>query len=230
MIRSLGAALLLAGLGLATWSVWLQLDRPVRSVRVEGALSAAERAAIRDVVSGSLEQGVLSLDLAGLERRLRALSWPRSVTVRRLWPDGLVIGVEKESVVAAWGAGGYLNSAGKVVQLADRISGVPTLATALSPPRRAMEVYQMLESRVDAAGLSVVRLEENALGEWLMTLDGGATVALGNESISVRLDRVLAAYRRVLAERMDQVAHVDARYDNGIAVGWKETGTDYALR
>ncbi len=230
MMRSAVVAVIFAGVALAAWSAWQQLDRPVRSVRVEGTLSGAEQQAIRAVVSESLDQGVLSLDLEDLTGRIRMLSWPRSVAVRRIWPDGLVIRVEKESVVAAWGDGGYLNSAGRVVQLADGVSSVPTLATALSTPRRAMEVYQMLRSRLDAGGLSIVQLEENALGEWLMTLDGGTTVALGNESLGIRLDRVLQAYRRVLNMRREEVAHVDARYDNGVAVRWKETGTEYALR
>lgn len=236
MIRNLLALVVLAVLTLAAWSVWEQLDRPVRSVRVEGKLSAGEQQAIRDVVSESLDQGVLSLDMADLSRRIRALSWPRSVRVRRVWPDALVIRVERESVVAAWGDGGYLTSAGKVVRLADGGRDVPHLVTSMAPPRRAMEVYQMLESRVKPAGFSIARLEENELGEWLMTFEDGITVALGNEALSERLERFLLGYRRALHERREEIAHVDARYDNGIAVGWvsddsqEPADTEYALR
>ena len=233
MIRNFITIVVLLCLMLAGWSVWRQLDNPVRSVRVEGRLSPGEQGAIRDVVSRSLDEGVLSLDVAELSGRILALSWPRAVEVRRVWPDALVIRVEKESVVAAWGDGGYLNSAGKIVQLADGAEGVPELATSLSDPRRAMEIYQVLESRVNPAGLSIERLEENSLGEWLITLTGGATVALGNEALIERLERFLLAYRRALSERHDEIAHVDVRYDNGLAVRWKNmesTGTDYALR
>lgn len=220
MIRNLLAGVVLAVLTLAAWSVWEQLDRPIRSVRVEGKLSAGEQQAIRDVVSDSLNQGVLSLDTVDLSERIRALSWPRSVLVRRVWPDALVIRVERESVVAAWGDGGYLTSAGKVVRLADGGRDVPHLVTSMAPPRRAMEVYQMLESRVKPAGFSIARLEENELGGWIMTFEDSITVALGSESLSARLERFLLGYRRALHERHAEIAHVDARYDNGIAVGW----------
>jgi cell division protein FtsQ len=241
VIRNLFAAVVISCVLLAVWSVWRQLDRPVRAVRVEGLLTLAEQGAIRDVVSRSLDQGVLSLDVADLNRRIRELSWPRAVEVRRVWPDGLMIRVEKESVVAAWGDGGYLTSAGKIVQLAEGEIDVPELATSLSPPRRAMEVYQMLQSRVNPAGFTIVRLEENLLGEWLMTFDGGATVALGNEAITERLERFLFAYRRALAAHEGEIAHVDVRYDSGLAVRWAElpgvgagddepSRTDYALR
>jgi cell division protein FtsQ len=231
MLRNLIALFVALGLGFAGWSLWHQLDRPVHSVRVEGPLSTAEQAAIRRVVSDNLELGLLSLNMAELRERIHSLSWPRSVNVRRRWPDGLVIRVEKESVVAKWGDGGYLTSAGKIVKLADGPTGaLPELAASLSRPRRAMEIYQMLQTRVDRAGFSIARLGENPLGEWRLTFQSGMTLALGNEALSQRLERFLLTYRLSLAPRYQEIDSVDARYDNGVAVRWKETGTDYALR
>ncbi len=229
MIRKIIAALSVTCLLLAAASVWRQLDRPVRVVRVEGALSPAEQSAIRRVVRDSVGDGVLSLDVDDLCQRIRALSWPRSVAVRRVWPDALVIRVEKESVVAAWGDGGFLTSAGKIVQLADGPRDVPLLATSLSTPRRAMEVYQMLQSRVGSAGFSIARLEENPLGEWLMSFADGTSVALGNQSLADRLNRFLLAWRKVLSLRSQRIAHVDLRYDSGLAVAWAKDGMENAV-
>ncbi|MFU8815890.1 MAG: cell division protein FtsQ/DivIB [Pseudomonadales bacterium] len=222
MIRNVLAVMVLLALTVSAWSVWRQLDQPLRAVRVQGALSQAEQLAIREVVSQSLTDGVLSVDLAELTTRIRSLSWPRSVQVRRIWPDTLVIQVEKESVVAAWGDSGYLTSAGQVVRLADAAVAVPTLFAVMSTPRQAMEMYQMLETRAHTVGLSIVHLEESALGEWLLGFEGGMTVALGNQAVMERMTRFLLAYERVLAERADDVAHVDARYANGLAVRWAE--------
>ncbi len=241
LLRKLIGVVVVLLLTSAGWSVWRQLDRPVRTVRVEGPLSAAEQRAIREVVAANLDAGVLSIDTARLREAIQALSWPRSVRVRRAWPDGLEIRVEKESVVAEWGDGGYLTTAGKVVRLADNgleapDDGLPALVTELSPPRRAMEVYHMLQSQVVREGLSIVRLEENGLGEWQATCADGMTVVLGSESLSLRLERFLATYRQALAGRPGEVARADARYDNGVAVHWRPTGEDssmeakYALR
>ena len=152
MIRDVIASLVLLSLAVAGWTLWQQLDRPVRAVRVEGLLTPAEQAAIRDVVSRSLHDGILGIDVAELGERIRSLSWPREVAVRRVWPETLVIRVKKESVVAAWGDGGYLNSAGRIVSLPDGAVDVPVLAAAESPPRRAMEMYQLLESRLAPIG------------------------------------------------------------------------------
>jgi cell division protein FtsQ len=222
VIRNLLAGLVLMVLLVVGLSVWRQLDQPLRAVRVQGVLTDAEQRAIEEAVSHSLKDGVLSADLAELTQRLRDLSWTRSVEVRRQWPDTLLIQVEKESVVAAWGERGYLTTAGRVVQLADAAHDLPRLAAAMSSPRQVMEMYLTLESRVGTAGLSIRELEENALGEWLMEFDNGMTLALGNEAVMERLSRFLRAYQRELGERATDIAHVDVRYANGLAVRWKE--------
>lgn len=222
MWRNGVAMLMTAALAAAAWSIWAQLDRPVRSVRVLGVMTEAERQVIQEVVLSNLTRGILSLDADDLVADIEALSWPREVRVRRVWPDALTIDVQRESVVAAWGDGGYLTSAGKVVNLSDGPAGVPFLAASLSTPRQAMDLYQMLTLRVADAGLTIVRLEENSLGEWLLTFDTGMTLALGNEALTERLSRFLLAYRHALASRAQAVAHVDTRYDNGLAVRWSE--------
>ncbi|MEQ8482945.1 MAG: FtsQ-type POTRA domain-containing protein [Pseudomonadales bacterium] len=216
------ALLLMAALAAAAWSIWAQLDKPVRSVRVLGMMSEAERQAIQEVVMSNLSGGILSLDADELVADIQSLSWPREVRVRRIWPDALTIDVQRESVVALWGDGGYLTSDGKVVHLADGPEGVPYLAASLSTPRQAMELYQLLTLRVAEADLAIVRLEENQLGEWLLTFDSGMTLALGNEALTERLSRFLLAYRRALATRAATIAHVDTRYDNGLAVRWSD--------
>ena len=81
---------------------WVELDEPIRTVSVEGQLERAERDAIERVVVDSLPGGILSVDLPALQQEILALSWPRHVTIRRLWPDGLLVIVEKESLIAAW--------------------------------------------------------------------------------------------------------------------------------
>jgi cell division protein FtsQ len=222
VIRNVLGVTLVLLLAVAGWSLWQQLDQPVARVQVQGLLTPPEQAAISAAVSESISGGLLSVDLAEVGARIRALSWPRTVQVRRIWPDTLSIRVEKESVVAAWGGGGHLTSAGKVVPLAEVDYPVPTLATTLSEPRHAMELYQLLAWRVGQQGFVIAALSENSLGEWTMTLDDGITVALGNQDLTARVDRFLLTYRQALARQRDRIAHVDARYANGVAVRWSE--------
>lgn len=218
MFRRLLAIVAILLLALAAMLAWEQLDQPLRVVRVEGPLSVAEQQAVREVVSSVASGGLLSMDLDAVCAEILALSWPREVRLRRVWPHSLIISVDREALVASWGRDGYLTSAGKIVHLPDIAADLPVLDAQLSSPRQAMELYQMLQKQLDVGGLRIQKLSENALGEWQLTLAGGLTVALGNDFLTERLNRFLTVYRQVLQEEPQSGVHADARYGNGVAV------------
>ncbi|MEJ2087172.1 MAG: FtsQ-type POTRA domain-containing protein [Gammaproteobacteria bacterium] len=225
----LSALLILVGLGVLALVVYVQLDRSVSRVLVTGPLDNAERQQIREVVHLSLDGGILSADVAGLQDAIMGLSWPRAVTIRRAWPASFEINVEKPAVVARW-QDAYISSDGKIVRLPGDRSDLPVFDCAFAEPKAAMEVYQRLSAPSLANGLAISRLTENVLGEWLLTLTPSPPtstgrldleVVLGAERLMERLDRFLLVYRKAIRDRHDEIARVDARYDNGVAVGWR---------
>lgn len=219
MIRAVLAVLLTFMLAVAGTWVWLRLDQPVRVVRVEGTTSGAERDAVQAVLDDALVNGILSVDLDVLSARIFALSWPREVRLRRLWPDGLLVQVRREPLVAIWGENDFLTSAGKVVSLPGHDDdALPALSAALSTPLETMQTYLLLKEQLQPSELVIQRLDENALGEWSLALDNGVEVMLGDRELSARLTRFLVLYHRVLEPRMPTPARVDARYQNALAV------------
>ncbi|HEY5645272.1 MAG TPA: FtsQ-type POTRA domain-containing protein [Pseudomonadales bacterium] len=227
---ALVAALLLAGLAAL---IYVHLDRPVLRVSVVGQLDDAEREQIRTTVRSQLRGGMLSADLDGLSSAILELSWPREVTVRRNWPETLQISVEKPAVVAAW-RDAYLASDGQVVRLPGGRSNLPRFECSLAEPRQAMEIFHRLSRAGSRDGLRVERLTENPLGEWGATLtrtdaEGEVNVVLGAESVMERFDRFLVVYRQHLAGRLAEIARVDARYDNGVAVSWSKEDPEPTL-
>lgn len=230
-MAKLAAFLLVLLLAFGALVGWIELDAPISSVRVEGQLDAAERAAIRQVVVAELRAGVhgaagpsggiLSTDLEALQQAIRDLSWPRHVTIRRLWPDGLVVSVDKEMVIAAW-RDAYLNTEGKVVQWPVVRADLPIFDCQVSQPRAAMEVYQRLNDATARVGLRIDRLAQNELGEWTVSFSGGIKLVLGSERLTQRVARFLVVYERELVHKKDSVEQVDARYANGVAVRWRQ--------
>ena len=198
---------------------WIRLDVPIERVRVDGQLAEAERAQVRAAVDGNLSGGMLGADLDGLKAAIEALSWPRFVTVRRVWPSGLQISVEKAMVVARWNHA-YLTADGRVVEMPSDLEGLPVLNCATSEPKAALETYLRLNIIAADAGLALAALEENELGEWMLKFPDGVTLMLGSERLSERFERFVIVYRQALQARFDQVARVDARYASGLAVSW----------
>jgi len=215
----------LAGL---TLLVYVQLDAPVSRVLVSGELNDAQREQIRDAVRVTIDGGLLSADLKELKVSILALSWPRSVSVRRDWPGTLEIDVQMPMVIAHW-QDAYLSSDGRIVKLPGGSGYLPVFDCRLADPLLAMEVFHRLGEVVKQQGLQITRLMENELGEWSLSLQHAAdmesgldmTVVLGAESMVERLDRFLIVYRKELSNRRNEIARVDARYDNGVAISWR---------
>lgn len=230
MARLVAALLVLVMLGVSL-VLYVQLDRPVSRVVVRGPLDEAERGQIQNAVRSHLDGGLLSADLDALGEGILNLNWPRSISIRRDWPGTLDIEVEKPAVVARW-QDAYLASDGRVVRLPSKNDSLPRFDCATAEPQRAMEIFHGLNEPARRVGLAIETLMEDELGEWTVALRSPAaeklTVKLGAESVQERLERFLLVYRAQLVERVEEIAAVDARYDNGVAVRWL-TEDDVAL-
>lgn len=207
--------------GIATWRM---LNAPIVSVTVRGNLDSAERLQVEEALSSNLHGGLLSVDLVEIRNALKELSWPRHVSVRRVWPEGLVVSLEKALVVAGWGKD-YLTIDGEVVQLAAQQNELVLFNCRHVSPKAALELYQRLQRDVAAVDLKIAQLEENALGEWTLTFSNGINLNIGADELDARVQRFITVYLSELSDRVDQVASVDARYANGVAVSWHEEPT-----
>ncbi len=222
MLSKLSAAA--AALGLAAVAAWLyvSLDRPVRSVEVVGALAPAEAAQVRRRLTELKPGRLLSTDLGELREHLMALSWPRLVQVRRIWPDTISIHIERQLVVAKWGGEGYLTAGGELVGELGRTVSVPLLECEVAPPREALEVYRHLQDIAARDGLEIRSLTENALGEWQLELANGVYAQLGADALRSRMERFMEVHRHLAQAGEGAVRYLDLRYANGAAVRFGE--------
>lgn len=228
---------LASGVGLvalaASWFLLLELDREIGRIQVEGELTVAERRAVREKIATVLMDNsarLHSIDLGVIREAVVGLTWTERVRIRRQWPDTLRVQLSKRGVAARWGDGGFVATNGSLIEPAANLStdDLPLLDCALSSAARAMEVYQLLSTRLSQVGLSVEELRESQLGEWTIGLRGGFSVVLGKDDLADRLNRFLAVYEVDLGQRLDEVMLVDARYHNGIAVSWASQTAELA--
>ena len=227
---------------------WLAVDRQVRVVKVEGQLAESEAAEIRRRIGQVLEGRLLTMDVSQLRERVMELSWPDKVSVRKVWPDTLVVRVATRTFVARWADVGYLTPGGEIVRSPIGPPDVPVFDCALSGPGEAMEVYRYLQGMAADARLVIERVRENEIGEWqlgfaepgtrtaagaaeaggALPAGGGPTVMLGADSLRERMQRFVSVWSRFLVERGAAVDYVDMRYGSGIAVRWREPEPQHA--
>lgn len=251
MLRRLMTTMALLGLASAAVFAYLFLDRPLRVVEVLGELAPGEVREVRARISEWMPARLLSVNLDELREGIMALSWPRKVSVRRVWPDRLSVYIEREAVVAQWADEGYLSSAGEVVNTPDATSAVPYLDCAVSAPGEALAVLRYLQGILDAKEfpkgapasgfiavgqssgtplaqpaaderLRIAALTENALGEWRVDLVNGVQALLGAEDLHDRMHRFLLLYGHLRQVSEEPLLYLDMRYANGAAVRWAE--------
>jgi cell division protein FtsQ len=221
--RSLLAAVVV-GAAVGGVVAWDRLDVPVSVVEVSGELTAAERARAIELVAAFLPAGVFELDTEALRARLVDESWIDAASVRRRWPETVEIRISPEVAVARWQGDALLSSRGAVIEPLELV-GADSLPRLSGPPGSApevMRVFQVVTDVLRPRGLEVESLERDAVGDVSVRTRGGLTIALGADRHAARLQRLATVLAGRLDGRLEDVASLDARYDNGVAVAWRD--------
>lgn len=196
----------------------------VRTVVVEGQLRHLNRARLIETVSPHVRGGFFSLELGAADQALKSLPWVYQVSLRRRWPDTLVVRVYEQEPIAQWGESALLNRHGeRFTPPKDELpQGLAQLSGPDGDEHEVIERFLSYSSRLSAVGLELRALEKDKRMAWHLRLSNGVTLDLGRGEHGDRLGRFLAAYPGALAPLFERVRGIDLRYTNGFAVAWKD--------
>jgi hypothetical protein len=118
LANALLGATLLAALASAAW--WLS-QRPyftLRGVAIEAAeghpLRHVSAPLLRAAVTRHVRGNFFAVDLDAVRATFETVPWVRRASVRRVWPDGLVVAIEEHRPLAFWGDGRLVNTFGEL--------------------------------------------------------------------------------------------------------------------
>lgn len=215
----------LAAIGLSVFAVDYVLRPetfPVRQVSFEGEFRQVDQRALASAVVDVARGSFLLLDLDAVRSRARSVPWVYEVTVRRVWPDGVLVRFTEQQLVARWAAGGWVNAGGETVDLHGQAGpeGLPLLAGPDGLAARVLEHYRRLNEILTPVGLQVAGLTLTDRQAWNVVLANGLALTLGREEPEARMARFARAWPRTLAAEAGRIRRVDLRYTNGFAVEW----------
>ena len=212
---------------------WLSLQpffdlRIVKVQSVDGApLRYVDASTVRSAALPRIRGNFFTADLGAVRAAFEMVPWVQRASVRREWPNKLIVSVDEYEVLGTWGeqedrllsADGYLFTANPAE--AEVEGRLPQLA---GPDDSAHEVAaRLIDLRV---WLAPVKLAPNVLTlsrryAWTAKLNNGVTLKLGRvhdrEALKRRVDRFVLAYPRLSAQLAGRIESVDMRYPNGLA-------------
>ncbi|MFS0828597.1 cell division protein FtsQ/DivIB [Pseudomonas sp. MLB6B] len=204
-------------------------DRPISKIAVQGDLSYISQQAVQQRIAPFVAASFFSVDLAAMRSELETMPWIAHAEVRRVWPDEVVVRLEEQLPVARWGDAALLNNQGQAFTPRElsNYNHLPQLAGPQRAQQQVMQQYQVLSQMLRPLGFSIARLELRERGSWFLTTGGGSSGAgiellLGRDHLLEKMRRFIAIYDKTLKEQINNIARIDLRYANGLAVGWRE--------
>ncbi len=198
------------------------LERPLKSVAVEGHFQYLSKGRAMELIMAEIDGNFLQLKLDRLKSVLQSDPWVENVFLSRRWPDTLVVKISEQQPIARWDANGFLNQRGEIIRVKeiDKLLGLPWLQGNEFNAREIMQQYQDLSTLLRTRGLEIITLKCDNKKSWRITLKNDVEIAIGRDQVMEKLRRFVTVYDNFLSSVWGDVKSIDIRYTNGVAVRW----------
>ena len=221
-----------AGLVVAGGALLWLAQRPyfsLRAIEVRGELQHVTSASVRAAVAGRLKGNYLTMRLDDTRRLLEGVPWVARASVRRVWPNRLLVTLVEHRALGVWDDGRLLSDQGELFVAnpaeAEVHGPLPAFQGPASAARDAARRYYEFTAQLAPLGMSIAAVDVSERRSWSLqvaTADGAPTrLELGRETdamaLNYRMAQIVAAYPMVAARVGGTPQSIDARYPNGLA-------------
>ncbi|PHQ81540.1 MAG: hypothetical protein COB66_01870 [Coxiella sp. (in: Bacteria)] len=219
-------ALLIVVVGVVGW-LWQRMqdprNYPIEHVKLVTQGQYIPQIDIRKAIRAHTHGGFFSLDIKGLKQGLLYDPWVKNVSIRRVWPNSLVVDIQEQQPLARWGMSGVLSTQGDVFYPASSTipQSLPEIDGPMSAKGDILSNLILFSSELASLNLSVTKLVVSPRLSWMVWLNNGIRVNLCRSDVQNRFDEFVKLYPRVIGNRAQDVVSVNLCYPNGLAVRWK---------
>ncbi|WP_292937573.1 cell division protein FtsQ/DivIB [Noviherbaspirillum sp.] len=221
-------------LSLVASGLWWVAQRPMftlKTIRIEGVgeihLRHVNPSTVRTTAIPRIKGNFFTANLDAVRQAFEAVPWVRKATVRREWPNKLIVTIDEHEALGTWGEDGRLVSVKGDVFTANLAEAEEDgeLAEFSGPEGSEKEVvarYRELQDWFKAISLAPDAVQLSGRYAWTVRLNNGMVVELGREqsktTLKDRVDRLIAIYPQLVMRLQDKIESVDMRYPNGLAL------------
>lgn len=212
----------------------LVVYKPIFSIAriiVQGETAHNNEITLRANVISRLQGNFFTLDLAKVRDAFELAPWVRKATVRREFPNRILVKLEEHRSAGLWGESNeskLMNTFGEIFNANHDDLNDVTLPLLIGPDGQGLQVlqtYRSLKQILKPLDLTIEELSLTGRGAWRMKLESGAVFEMGRGSVqelSSRVQTFMQTYARVLStyqrSGLDRVESVDLRHSGGYAI------------
>lgn len=198
-------------------------DARVATLNVVGISSDIEKQQITQHLQPVVQNNYFTSDLEQIRDRALDIPWVDRVVVSRTWPNSISVRIVPRHAIARWGTGRLLSDAGVVFTEATvrDNSKLPMLHGPLGQSKAMMRRYNEINQLFQPAQLRLKDLYLTDRMTWFMQFDSGLRVIVDQDQTMSKLQRLNQLAQSDLKPVWSQVAAIDLRYRNGLAIQWK---------
>jgi len=191
-------------------------------------LRYVDEATVRSAALQRIRGNFFSVDLAAARVAFETVPWVQHASVRREWPNRLVVQVEEYVALGTWGGQeGRLVSVDGLLFTANLAEAEEegTLPVLEGPDDSAAEVAQRfadLREWLAPLELAPRELSLSSRYAWTAKLENGIELNLGRlhqqREMKARIDRLASVYPQLASALPGRIEAIDLRYPNGLAL------------
>lgn len=199
------------------------VSRPISQVEIEGTFQFLDKNAIHARIEEQREDGFVRANLREIKKQIEGVPWVESVSINRVWPDGILIKIREQKPIARWGNNGFINQYGDIVQ-AGQVAELKQLPVLFGEEKQSEEItrtYLEVAELLATQGVSLRGLYLDEKRAWTLQFNNDIEIIMGREDVIQKLRNFLYVYEKKLKQHEKDIARIDLRYRSGLAVRWK---------
>jgi len=202
----------------------------LRQIDVRGDLRHVTAASVRTAVAGRLRGTYFTVRLDDARSAFEGVPWVSRASVRRVWPDRLLVTLTEHRALGIWDDGRLLSDRGELFVAnpdeAEIYGALPAFSGPADSAGDAVRRYYEFSAKLATLSLRIDAIDISARRAWALRVSDEAAasetrIELGRDSaqatMSQRVQEIVDAYPAVLAFTGGPPARIDARYANGFA-------------
>lgn len=201
---------------------------PVQQIQVFGTFNHLSEQNLRDALEKYLEYNYFDVKLDNIKTTAEQLAWVESAVIKKAWPDTIVVEIQERVAVANWGDTHLISHRHTIFHShqTPTIAGLPTFIGAEEHAVLIMDHYRQLSRSLKAVDLAIDTLILAERMSWTLRLTNGLVIIVDDQQAIEKVQRFVALYQQMPEQDRQSMEQVDLRYENGLAIKWKQKDGD----